>query len=93
MDDMNAIKPVPAKFYHSKRYRETILPPADDRIKESIVWRLSFVDEWRERRLLLCKKQIFIGIDEMKLIIEVINLVTFIHDVTCSYHNRMIRQS
>lgn len=69
-------KLIPAKFCHNTRYREVILPPAEDRIKDDIVWRLSSFDEWKERRLILCTQHLFVGMDEMNVITELINLVT-----------------
>ncbi len=61
---------------HNTRYREAILPPAEDRIKDDIVWRLSSFDEWKERRLILCTQHLFVGMDELNVITELINLVT-----------------
>ncbi len=64
-----------AKLYHNTRCRETILPPVEDRIKEDIIWRLSFGDIWKERRLILCKQHLFVVIDGMNVIAERINMV------------------
>jgi hypothetical protein len=72
-----------ANFHHNTRSRDGKLPPVEDRIKEDIIWRLSSADEWKERRLLLCKQHLFIGIDGMNVITERINLV-FLHCRTYS---------
>jgi hypothetical protein len=66
-----------AKLYQNTRCRrrETILPPVEDRIKEDIIWRLSFGDIWEKRRLILCKQHLFVVIDGMNVIAECINMV------------------
>jgi hypothetical protein len=68
--------PFDAKFHHITRPKDFVLPPVEDRIKEDIIWRLSSIDEWKERRLVLGKQHLFIGIDGMNVITERINLVS-----------------
>ena len=60
----------------SMRTRSFQLPPEDERIKDSVVFRSNSSKEWKNRRLVLTKNDLFEGLAGQDTIIEKIPLVS-----------------